>query len=214
MSSVCWCGRVECDVREVDEGACNRAALSRATKRIAELERKVLLAQLDDSKRDELAAATLRVAELEAKLEAERDLAVQLVRNEAARTRVVEAESAAKDAALNALREALAPYARGAHTIEEFPDHPVHWPARLDCKWCTGFGEDIDHLDRRHKHDCPTRVARAALSLEAVKLAADAQARRDEAVQAVIDAWDRDEIGQVDGGLIDDLRAALAKVKP
>lgn len=68
MSSVCWCGRVECDVREVDEGACNRAALSRATKRIAELERKVLLAQLDDSKRDELAAATLRVAELEAQI--------------------------------------------------------------------------------------------------------------------------------------------------
>ena len=64
----------------------------------------------------------------------------------------------------DALREAWMPYRHSKHTIEEFPDHPMTWPARLDCSWCRAFGQDIDHLDRRHRDDCPTKVARALLA--------------------------------------------------
>lgn len=107
------------------------------------------------------------------------------------------AESAAKDAALNATREAL----KGAAHFAEWAHHCEDGRADPKCDVCPA----ID-------------AARAALSLEAVKLAAESQARRDEAVAALV--------AEVDGLLNSDLcaclslhkvegvRAALAKVKP
>lgn len=66
----------------------------------------------------------------------------------------------------DALAEAVRLIARGGqHTSEEFPDHPIHWPERFDCRRCDAFGADVDHLDRRHQPDCPVRIAREVLDL-------------------------------------------------
>lgn len=89
--------------------------------------------------------------------EAERD---ELARREVKRASCCEANEA--DAAR--MREALGRIARGHHWLEEFPDQPVHWPQKLTCARCRAIGEDIDHLDKRHKQDCPTLIARAALA--------------------------------------------------
>lgn len=62
------------------------------------------------------------------------------------------------------LEEALRRVAVGKHYQEDYPDHPIHWSAKLTCTRCDAYGEDIDHLDRRHAIDCPVRLARAALS--------------------------------------------------
>lgn len=147
-----------------------------------------------------LAAFQARVAELGREAEMWKDafLATQDVRaseEESAgdAVRRVVRESAAKDAALNAMREAL----------ERMLSEDLDWD-----NGAVGAG----NLFRG--------IARAALSLEAVKLAADAQARRDEAVaEAVLSEVNR-RLDMTGAGSLGDfdlqaiVRAALAKVKP
>ena len=78
------------------------------------------------------------------------------------RTTERERDEARADAAR--LREALKRIAAGRHSTEEFPDKPAHWEVKLVCVRCRAIGADIDHLDARHHHDCPTRIARATLA--------------------------------------------------
>lgn len=83
------------------------------------------------------------------------------------RAEKAEAESAAKDTALNALREALENQRARFIEMKELARGKWGHPKSL----VLHDGADAGHLE-----------VNAALSLEAVKLAADAQARRDEAV--------------------------------
>lgn len=167
MSNVCWCGRAECAVREMDEGACLRTALAASQARVAELEAQVATAAMNLSTatnvaRERIEWAETRIDELEKHAVVIDDARVHAHD----RAEKAEAESAAKDAALNALRVAL----KGAAHFAEWAHH------------CEDGREDP-------KCDvCPVvDAAHAALSLEAVKLAADAQARRDEAVASLGD---------------------------
>lgn len=113
-------------------------------------------------------------------------------------------KSAAKDAALNAMRERTQ-----RELVNLSADHS--W-----CRLCRTerTGQRGSYAEHPHAPDC-------VLSLEAVKLAADAQARRDEAVAEAVakDVCEQyfeyvphtqpkiDELNRV-------VRAALAKVKP
>lgn len=181
MSNVCWCGRTECAVREMDEGACLRAALAASQARVAELE------------------ASIKAS---AALFADRD---QKIREQ--------------DAALNATREALEmaipnllyTVERMRDSAEEYPDDPNGPIEVQNDEYILGLAISLtDH------------------PIEAVKLAADAQARRDEAVAELVSALREIRVGKthednahplgVDRSMVirfmNIARAALAKVKP
>lgn len=146
-----------------------------------------------------LAAPQARVAELEAQN-------ATLSRTNAH----IRAESAAKDAALHTLREAL----EAMRAPEPYDPDTAQWSEPGDEELRATL-----HVEMKRRW----ALADAALSLEAVKLAADAQARRDEAIaeavreacSAAASSRDTEAACQVDALHLEPIiRAALAKVKP
>lgn len=171
-----------------------------------------------------LAASQARVAELEAMLATDNSHYIEVLRLQDEK-QALEAESAAKDAALNAMkgeRDMWEERANNPRSAVQLTEAQVALNAmrealeQLDAAvWDRLYAKGS--LSTEYAQSTAARI-KAALSLEAVKLAADAQARRDEAVAALV--------AQVDGLLNSDLcaclslhkvegvRAALAKVKP
>lgn len=163
-----------------------------------------------------------------------------------ARVAELEAESAAKDAALNALREEL------ETTKYQLGNLSKQWPELLrdGQRYLTEANEEYARrvsaetalnalrvaLEKARPFlsygltlgdmNTAREIVDAALSLEAVKLAADAQARRDEAVAEAVrligevrahlsDIYVRDEEDAFHpSDTLNDALAALAKVKP
>lgn len=117
-----------------------------------------------------------------------------------------------------ALEVALRRVALGAHWMEEFPDHPAHWEVKLTCRRCGAIGADIDHLDSRHREDCPTSIARAALGPTPQPPTPDVLMRVAEAVReacfAVVDFGGGGREGMMQTLRALDLRAIVAKVTP